>query len=70
MRGKKTDNPVESTSFKITVSVQSVALLDQLAKRGIYGRNRAEVAGRFVDAALQQFIDPPKLVLPLDEESK
>ena len=45
----------------ITVSVQSAQLLDELAQKGVYGRNPAEVAGRFVDEALQRFIEQPKL---------
>ena len=48
---------------RITVSRQSADLLRQIAARGIYGRNDAEVASRFVDRALQEFIDAPRIVI-------
>ena len=57
----KNRNTTGSVTFRLTVSTQSASLLEQLAARGIYGRNVAEVAGRFVDKALEQFIEPPKL---------
>jgi len=60
----KGNNVVGSETITVTVSEQSKRLLEQLAQRGIYGRNPADVAGRFVDAALQQFIEPPKLSAP------
>jgi hypothetical protein len=47
----------------ITLSVESVRLLDQIAKNGIWGRNRAEVAARFVDRALEGFVEQPKVRL-------
>jgi len=49
--------------LRVTVSVQSVRLLEQLAERGIYGRNSAEVAARFIDDALKEFVDKPKLIV-------
>ncbi len=57
----KKPNTAGSVTLRVTVSSQSALLLEQLAARGIYGRNVAEVAGRFVDKALEQFIEPPKL---------
>ncbi len=57
----KTNNVVASAKIRVTVSEQSQRLLDQLAERGIYGRNSAEVAGRFIDEALQKFVEQPKL---------
>ena len=57
----KTANDTKSRSVRITLSSQSVDLLELLAQRGIYGRNPAEVAGRFVDQALQELVAPPKL---------
>jgi hypothetical protein len=59
----KANNVVGSRKIRVTVSVQSEQLLEQLAQKGIYGRNSAEVAGRFVDQALQQFVEQPKLSL-------
>jgi hypothetical protein len=60
----KTQNSIGSEKFAITLSQESVRLLDQLAKNGIWGRNRAEVAARFVDRQLEGFIEQPKLKLP------
>ena len=57
----KAENITESETIRVTLSSQSVALLDELAKKGIYGRNRADVAGRFVDEALQKFVETPLL---------
>jgi hypothetical protein len=47
--------------FEVTLAVQSVKMLQQLATRGIYGRTPAEVGGRFIEQALQQFVKPPRL---------
>jgi hypothetical protein len=57
----KAANSAESRTIRVTVSAQSEFLLEQLAERGVYGRNAAEVAGRFVDEALQKFIETPRL---------
>jgi hypothetical protein len=59
----KVANAVGSKIIRVTVSVQSEQLLEQLAQKGIYGRNSAEVAGRFVDEALQRFVKEPSLRL-------
>lgn len=48
--------------FEVTLAAQSVQLLRELAKRGIYGRTPAEVGGRFIEQALQQFVKAPKLI--------
>jgi hypothetical protein len=48
--------------FEVTLSRQSVDMLKELAIRGIYGRTPPEVGGRFIEQALQQFIEAPKLV--------
>ena len=40
---------------------ESEHVLDSLAEKGVYGRNRAEVAGRFIDEALQKFVETPRL---------
>jgi hypothetical protein len=60
----KTKNPVGSGNFPITLSSESIRLLDEIAKNGIWGRNRAEVAARFVDRALEGFVEQPKAQLP------
>jgi hypothetical protein len=48
--------------FEVTLAQQSIMLLRELATRGIYGRTPAEVGGRFIEQALQQFVATPKLV--------
>jgi hypothetical protein len=60
----KTPNASESEKFAITLSRRSCRLLDELAKNGIWGRNRAEVAARFVDRSLEGFVEQPKVTLP------
>jgi hypothetical protein len=60
----KRPNASGSENVPITLSLRSVRLLDELAKNGIWGRNRAEVAARFVDRALEGFVELPKLKLP------
>lgn len=57
----KGTNTAGSGIIRVTLSEQSVRLLDELAEKGIYGRNRAEVAGRFIDEALQKFVEAPRL---------
>jgi len=56
--------------FEVTLSVQSIGLLRSLAKRGIYGRTPAEVGGRFIEQALQQFVQPPSLTVPVPSSRK
>jgi hypothetical protein len=60
----KTANVSSTRTIRISVSEQSEALLNQLAAKGIYGRNVADVAGRFVDGALQRLAPPPRLRIP------
>lgn len=60
----KTKNASGSVSIPITLSERSARLLDEIAKNGIWGRNRAEVAARFVDRALEGFVELPKVKLP------
>ena len=57
----KGNNLAGSSPLRVTVSVQSRRLLEQLAERGIYGRNSAGVGARFIDDALKEFVDKPKL---------
>jgi hypothetical protein len=66
----KTPNSSASEGVRITVSWQSFQLLEDLAAKGIWGRNAAEVAARFVDRALQEFVDQPKLVIKPDPPSE
>ena len=59
----KPANTVRSESLTVTLSQQSVELLEQIASRGIYGRNPAEVAGRFVDRELERLVESLRLKL-------
>ncbi len=54
-------NASESGTLRVTLSTQSIELLDSLAKLGIYGRNAADVAARFVDERLRDFTEKPLL---------
>jgi hypothetical protein len=60
----KKGNAVDSKPFSITLSVQAIRMLEEIAKNGIWGRNAPEVAGRFVDRALEAWIEQPKVKLP------
>ena len=60
----KRPNATDSDSLSITLSRESIQLLDQIARNGIWGRNRADVAARFVDRALEDFVEQPKVKLP------
>ena len=62
MAGRK-GNAVGGRPLTITLSEQSLDALNQIAGRGIYGRNSADVAARFVDEALQRLVDFPPIVL-------
>jgi hypothetical protein len=62
----RTANASDGVPIKITVSKQSAELLSKIATMGIYGRNQSDVAGRFVDKALESFVDPPRLSLEAD----
>lgn len=50
------------------LSVQSLDLLERLAKLGIYGESSAEVGARFVDKALQEFVERPQFALRETED--
>lgn len=56
-------NVIESKTFRITTSAESFRLLHELATKGIYGKNEAEVAARFVERALEEYVERPKLKL-------
>jgi hypothetical protein len=60
-------NAAEGRSVTITLSRQSVEALNQIAARGIFGRNAPEVAARFVDRALQDLVQFPPILLKTDE---
>ena len=54
-------NAAESDLVHVTLSLQSIDLLKQIADLGRFGRSEAEVAARFIDQALEKFAEPPKL---------
>jgi hypothetical protein len=60
-------NASDGVPIKITISRQSAALLAKIASKGIYGRNQSEVAGRFVDKALEAFVESPRFSLESDD---
>lgn len=66
----RTVNASDGVSVKITVSRQSAALLGKIATKGIYGRNPSEVAGRFVDKALEAFVETPRFSLKSNKPSE
>ena len=49
-------NASRSRKFRVTLSEQSIDALAALSQRGIFGRNAAEVGGRFIDEALRQYV--------------
>ena len=57
-------NASPGSRLEVTLAKQSIELIEELARRGIYGRTPAEVGGRFIEQALQQFVQPPKLSVP------
>jgi hypothetical protein len=63
-------NTSEGRSLTITLSRQSVEALNQIAARGLYGRNGPEVAARFVDQALQGLVQFPPIVLKTGQEKE
>ena len=56
----RTENSSDSVSFTVTLSMQSASLLEQIAEDGVYGKSRAEVAGRFIDEVLRDYVVPPR----------
>ena len=54
----------------LPLSQQSVVFLDKLAGWGIYGRTRAEVIARIVDAALIEFVEKGRLSFPTQPRSR
>lgn len=65
----KKANTVPSETFRVTISSPSMRLLEAVAARGIYGRNPAEVASRFIDTALERFIEVDRVRMPLVVEA-
>jgi hypothetical protein len=53
-------NKSRPTQFKVTISTQTKQVLEMLASRGVFGRTASEVAGRFLEQAIQQFTVMPK----------
>jgi hypothetical protein len=51
------ENPSPSESISITLAAQSVRLLERVARKGTYGKTRAEVAARYVERRLEEQIE-------------
>jgi len=66
----KKGNASAGVRLPLTISEQSADALEQLAARGIFGRNASEVAARFIDKALQEYIKFPPIELKIDEIEK
>ncbi len=66
----KPKNASGTEQVTLSLSDESVRVLRELAILGIYGKNEAEVAGRFVDKALEGYVVPPRFELPLRKQSK
>ena len=66
----KAQNRHGTTQVTLSLSEESVNVLTELAILGIYGKNEAEVASRFVDKALEGFVVPPRFELPLRKGNK
>jgi hypothetical protein len=66
----KLKNASGTEQVTLSLSEESVRVLRELAVLGIYGKNEAEVAGRFVDKALEPFIVAPRFKLPLRKQSR
>jgi hypothetical protein len=63
-------NSSRGSRLEVTLAEQSIDILKDLATRGVYGRTPAEVGGRFIEQALQQFIDMPKFVPAIVEPGR
>jgi len=55
------NNTSRTVKIQARVAVQTRRLLDELSAYGLYGPNRSEVAGRFIEAALLKLMDAPRL---------
>jgi len=62
-------NSSASEKCQATISKQSDELLDSLARLGVYGRSKGEVAGRFIEQVLQTLIERPRLDVPPEKAS-
>ena len=66
----KAKNAIGTGKVTLSLSEQSVRVLQELVPRGIYGKNEAEIAGRIVDKELERFVKPPLFTLPLRKANK
>jgi len=54
-------NTSRGVKVQATIAAQSLRLLEELAGFGVYGLNKGDVAGRFIEAALLKMTGPPRL---------
>jgi hypothetical protein len=50
----------KSMELTLTLSAESTRMLESLSELGIYGATKEEVAARFIDARLQELVEPPR----------
>ena len=60
----------ETVSLRIVLTTEAVRLLDEMAEAGIYGATRAEVAARFVDQMLMNYVEEPTLQLRMPSQAQ
>lgn len=59
MQSRKGAGVAEKRSVSIGLTTQALDMLRQLADTGLYGATPADVAERFIDAALQAYTKRP-----------
>jgi hypothetical protein len=68
MTDEQQDPP--SNVLIVEFTFEALAIIDELVRCGIYGVTRKEVVERFVDEALQRFVEPPKFAAQVERKVK
>ena len=55
--------PMLKRRISLTLSVQAIELVDELYRRGLWGRTRADVVRRLTERALLEYVEIPKFQL-------
>lgn len=50
----------KNSALQVVISKQSAAILEKLARLGVYGVTPEEIAARFIDAGVLCFVEPPR----------
>jgi hypothetical protein len=61
-------NTVQAQTLTLSISPQTRALLERIAGAGLFGKNAAEVATRFLDERVRAFLDNPSERKYLDSD--